>query len=323
MKSSALVISLDFELLWGVFDKVNFQNRKKYFENTKELIPQILKLFTEYQTHATWATVGMLDHSNWEEWTKSFPEALPGYDNDKLSAYLFGQQHQENIPKSICFAPELIDKIQNTPNQEFATHTYAHYYCLENGQNIEQFRADLRKCIELANHRGVKIKSLVFPRNQFNENYLGVCKEFGITSVRINPTNWYWSSVAENSLKNKIFRTGDAYIGFNDKSYSVEEIELFDASISLQKASRFLRPRAGKLNKLRLQRIKNEMLYAAKKKEIYHLWWHPHNFGDHPNESLEDLKEILSCYKHCEKKYGMQSLTMNEIHQYRVNSTNL
>ena len=48
---------------------------------------------------------------------------------------------------------------------------------------------------------GISLKSLVFPRNQFNESYLKVCVELGIENVRSNPNNWYWANVQEDSIK--------------------------------------------------------------------------------------------------------------------------
>jgi hypothetical protein len=82
-----------------------------------------------------------------------------------------------------------------------------------------------------------------------------------------------------------------------------------------QKASRFLRPYSNNklLNGLKLKRIKSEMTFAAKNNEIYHLWWHPHNFGNNPGENIADLKEILNHYSGCNEKYGLQSVTMNEV----------
>ena len=52
---------------------------------------------------------------------------------------------------------------------------------------------------------------------------------------------------------------------------------------------------------------------AAMKNEVYHLWWHPHNFGNYPEESMDGLKRILDRFKKCQEKYGMQSLNMGEI----------
>src|SRR5690606_16094624 len=81
-------------------------------------------------------------------------------------------------------------------------------------------------------------------------------------------------------------------------------------------ASRLLRPyRPAEtfLIKMKIARIKSEMEKEAKTKEGYHLWWHPHNFGNHPNESLEGLKQILDHFMFCRKKYGMVSLNMGEV----------
>jgi hypothetical protein len=64
---------------------------------------------------------------------------------------------------------------------------------------------------------------------------------------------------------------------------------------------------------MKIDRIKNEMERAAQHGEIYHLWWHPHNFGHYPKESMDGLEEILNHFAMCKEKYGMQSLSMGEI----------
>ena len=59
MKISKLVISLDFELHWGVFDAFG----DKYNDNilgARKAIPEILALFKKYNINATWAIVGLL-----------------------------------------------------------------------------------------------------------------------------------------------------------------------------------------------------------------------------------------------------------------------
>ena len=65
---------------------------------------------------------------------------------------------------------------------------------------------------------------------------------------------------------------------------------------------------------LRIRRIKKEIQYAAKHNEFYHLWWHPHNFGVNLEKNLLILEELLKCYAMCKDKYGMKSLTMNEVY---------
>ena len=62
---------------------------------------------------------------------------------------------------------ELIDLIKNTRGQEIATHTFSHYYCLEEGQDIQSFESDLKKALEIAKNNGCLIKSIVFPAINF------------------------------------------------------------------------------------------------------------------------------------------------------------
>jgi hypothetical protein len=58
------VISLDFELFWGVWDVTT---KDKYGENilgVKQAIPSMLSLFEQYNVKATFATVGFLFAKN-------------------------------------------------------------------------------------------------------------------------------------------------------------------------------------------------------------------------------------------------------------------
>ena len=310
MEKGALVISLDFELLWGVFDKVAWREKKEYFQNTRKVIPEILQLFEKYEIQCTWATVGMLFNEDWDEWNENIPDVLPEYENSKLSAYKYGESIQSIESEELCFAPDLIREIKKTPGQEVGTHTYSHYYCLEPGQTPGSFMADLKKSVELAEKLGIRLESLVFPRNQYNADYLDVCIDNGLRTVRTNPEVWYWRNTQEDSLQQKLFRTGDAYIGFNNKAY--KDISEIGLDLTGQKSSRLFRPHSGKsfLDNRRLKRIKSELSAAAKNKEIYHLWWHPHNFGGNPQKNLQELELILGYFKSCREKFGFESMNM-------------
>ncbi|WP_282018309.1 polysaccharide deacetylase family protein [Salegentibacter mishustinae] len=318
INNGTLVISLDFELLWGVFDKVNYKKKIEYFSNTRKVIPEILKIFETSDIHCTWATVGMLFNENWEEWKSNIPEVLPEYKRRELSAYDFGNKIISKETEKLCFAPDLIKQIAETPNQEVGTHTYSHYYCLEDGQTLKAFAADLKKSVELAKKIELQLKSLVFPRNQFNKAYLKICDQVGIESLRSNPDAWYWKDTKNDGLIQKIFRTGDAYAGGFGNVYKPEKNYKKPYA---QKASRFLRPfRNDFTDRIKINRIKSEMIYAARKNKIYHLWWHPHNFGNYPEKNMAELSEIVECFKFCREKYNFQSATMHRVSKI-VNAT--
>ena len=315
MKNGALVISLDFELVWGIFDVVDYTTKEDYFNNTRRIIPKILSAFHDNDIHATWAVVGMLFNKDWEEWVQNKPNKTPQYKEPSLSAYNFAEKLVKSVNKDFFFAPDLIKIISRTKGQEIATHTYSHYYCLEPGQNVKSFQQDLEQAIAVASEFGINLKSLVFPRNQVEPDYLEVCKAKGIVNVRVNPDAWYWRNKTATSITNKVARTGDVYLPFGKKTYKKEELKKQQELPLQHKASRFLRPHEDNnfLRQLKLRRIKHEMMKAALYGEIYHLWWHPHNFGDKPEQNLNDLNSILSYFSELRDRYNFKSLNMQEL----------
>lgn len=314
-KNGSFIISLDFELIWGVFDTVDLRKKEQYFLNTRKVIPQVLSLFEEYNIHATWASVGMLFNNDWTEWQKNIPVGKPQYVSNSLSSYSYVKKINKTGNLDLFFAPEIIREINNCHGQEIATHTYSHYYCLEQGQDLESFKQDLSIALRLAKESGIEITSLVFPRNQINSEYLKVCADLGINNVRSNPDTWYWEDTNKDGLKTKIVRTADAYLPLGKKTYAYSDLIPLTGLPLKQKASRFFRPVESNslLRKLKINRIKKEMEYAARNGEIYHLWWHPHNFGEKPKESIKDLKVLIHHFVELRSKFGIQSLNMMEL----------
>ena len=208
----------------------------------------------------------------------------------------------------------LIDLISKE-NHEISTHTFCHYYCLEDGQSINEFEEDLKQSIKIAKKRGFEIKSIIFPRNQLNPDYLKICKEHGIISYRGNEQSWIYkaSKGNEQSLFKRFYRLSDSY--FNISGDNIYNYETIKKTVPLNiPSSAFLRPFNKKLSfleSLRLLRIKNGMTLAAKKNKVFHLWWHPHNFGVNQTENLTFLKKILLHYKFLNKKYDFKSITMS------------
>lgn len=317
----AFTISLDFELYWGVFDKVALADRISSYDNTRRVIPQMLSLFEREKVYVTWATVGMLFAKDWEDWAASVPAVVPTYEKEALSSYRLKETYSKDKQlDSYFFAPELVDQIRNTPYQEMATHTFSHYYCREGGQDLVQFKYDLQAARRIAARLGIELHSLVFPRNQLDEPYLKICAEEGIKTVRSNPVDWFWNmDIAEKPMK-RLFRAADAYLPVGTKtSYKLSSLTLKDGLPLSIPASRLLRPvHSGKklLNTMRLKRILREMTAAAKAKECYHLWWHPNNFGGDPVQSMIDLEIIIKHYKMLEAKWGMASMSMLGVYNY-------
>jgi peptidoglycan/xylan/chitin deacetylase (PgdA/CDA1 family) len=315
--SGILVISLDFELHWGAFEKKPLPQWSQYYMNTRKLIPELLNIFSEYEIQATWATVGMLMHSTKEALMAHCPAEEPSYLDEQLSPYHYirhtgiGENEKED---PFHFAADLLKQIKKTAGQEIGTHTFGHYYCNEPGQTIQQFDADLTSAIMAAEPMNIVPRSLVFPRNQFNSRYLEICKAQGIVAVRTNPNSWFWKIDTKAETWYKRIRRGlDAYLPFGASDNRYKPSQLYRKELPLLlPASRILRPFHPKerwLNTWKQQRIFREMTAAAREHSIYHLWWHPHNFGHFPAENLEMTRQICA---HA-RKLKLRSMTMGSL----------
>jgi hypothetical protein len=197
---------------------------------------------------------------------------------------------------------------------ELGTHTFSHYYCLEDGQDTETFRSDLSASIE-ATHRLTKSPvSLVFPRNQYNSAYLKASADCGIRVIRtVEKARPYRpTSKSDSSLFWRCARLMDTHVNICGQGTFMPRME---DGVCTVPSSRFLRPvktQLGKLDPLKYSRIIKAMTVAARTNTSYHLWWHPHNFGINTDENLTFLSHILQHYVTLRDRYGFQSLTMAE-----------
>ncbi|MCR9183689.1 MAG: polysaccharide deacetylase family protein [Flavobacteriaceae bacterium] len=318
MKKGIFIISLDFELHWGVAELWDVRDRKDYFDTTRIGVPKVLSLFKTYNIHATWATVGFLFAKDKKQLIAAMPTIRPTYKNNILNYYHLIDNNiiglnEEDDPYHYGYS--LIQEIINCPNQELATHTFSHYYCNEEGQTIEQFDADLQAAQKLAKENfNLELRSLVFPRNQFNEGYVSIAKKNGIKVVRSNPDVWFWN---RNTKLAPVARAFDTLIPISAPlCFEQQRLHLLN-DVLLLPASRFLRPYTKQekvLKRMKLNRILKEMTYAAKNHKVYHLWWHPHNFGYSLQENLGNLEDILKHFEILKSQYAFESKSMIEMY---------
>lgn len=316
--SGIFVISLDFEMMWGAKDWSTPENYgKSNVAQVPQVIDKLLKLFLKYGVHATFATVGFIFCCDKEDLLSNLPIKKPSYEDSNLSPY--SDNYIENISKeyeNLYFAPELIRKISNTEGMEIATHTACHYNCTAQGQTPEEFDADLKAAKEIGKRGNVNIRSIIFPRNEVVDAYLKVCRDNGVLIYRGNAKKYFGHARDHfEVIRYRICRFLDNYVPLDKyTTYPVSEVkagEMYNV-----RASRFLRPYSSYLSLfdgLRLLRMKLEMEKAAKNGEIYHIWWHPHNFGSNIDENFKFLEKLLEHYTYCRNKYGMMSMNMQEI----------
>lgn len=313
-----LVISLDFELYWGWRDRVCLSELEPRLDGARAIIPRLLSLFDTYQLHVTWATVGLLFLDGRAEALARVPVELPLYDDVNLSPYRhLPSTGPDEASDPYHYARSLIARIQATPHQELASHTFSHLYCLERGVSVTAFRADLAAAMRASELAGVTPRSITFPRNQVQRAYLPICEEFDLLAYRGTANAWPYrpvSGAGKNPLR-RAARLLDSYLNVTGRhTFSVVRSE--GSCLVNVPASRYLRPYSRRfryLEPLKLRRVMNDMTAAARHGQVYHLWWHPEDLGVNGDASLSQVRRLADHFCSLQHSHGMRSMTMAEI----------
>lgn len=310
-------MSLDFELAWGVLDTLGAEGAyRANLLGARDAVPRTLDLFEEFGVAATWATVGFLFAESRDELLAYAPERRPRYTDRRLDTYTerLGAGEKD---APLHFAPSLISEIASRPRQEIASHTFSHYYCLEPGQTFDEFAADLDAARRIAAARGHEVTSLVFPRNQYRADYMPALTRSGFTAYRGPEPNWLNRPRpgASGSSLVRAVRLTDVYLDLTGPSAVPWTDVAQPDGLANVRSSRFLRPRAANafLERLRWQRVAAAMTAAATRGALFHLWWHPHNFGADVAGNLEALRKHLELFVRLRDEHGFGTYTMAEV----------
>ena len=311
-----LVISLDFELMWGVRDHRTAARYGKAVLGGREAIPHVLRRFERCGIRATWATVGFLFARHRDEIRDHAPRLRPEYSEPGASPYAFVEKGlgRDEAEDPLHYGHSLVARIAATEGQEIATHSFSHFCCLEPGHSPEAFAADLAAARSMAAARGYPIRSIVFARNQMDRTYIAVAAQQGLTFYRGNPPAFAYRArpSCANTGMVRAARWLDSIVPVAGRlDYAAPSPAGAAADIP---ASRFLRPfnaRFPTLSRLRMARILREIEIAARDGRTYHLWWHPHNMGADTAENLRQLDCVLSVFTRMRDQYGMESRSMN------------
>lgn len=316
MGDGGFIISLDFELHWGVRDSISVSQSRDHFLRAREAVPLMLRSFEEHEVHATWATVGFLFARDKRHLLQHVPDTLPAYDNPRLNPYLYLDEiGNDERSDPFHYARSLLERISATAGQEVGTHTFSHYYCLEEGQTLEAFQADLEAAAAIGEGFGRVESTLVFPRGQHNGAYDSVMAQSGVRAYRTQPTFFAYRARRgdEETLAHRGFRLLDAYLPIAGSHAARSQTD--STGVVPLRAGLFLRPFSPSrrsLEPLRLRRLKSAMESAAKRGQDFHLWWHPHNFGANTEQNMRVLRDTLAHYRELRERYDWPSRNMGE-----------
>lgn len=314
------LISLDFELVWGLagWDLPRIELYKRNLLLAKDALCEIVSLLEKYDMKCTIGYVGAMNYTSLQELQMADNSLVPSYTNLLYAPFASLLPYMgKELDEGLFLAHQEVEMLQIKANVEVASHTYSHYYCLEEGQTLEDFENDLRMVKENAMKQGINLVSIIFPRNQVNDNYLSICCRYGFTHYRGMLNNFLYkpSKTSFRYSPMGALRFLDTYLNISgNNTYTIEDTK--DKELIDVPGSRFLRPYSPQLSfleGLKIRRIKKSMTDAAKNGRIYHLWWHPHNFGANMQENLSLLEEICRHFDYLKKTYGLKSSFISEI----------
>jgi len=315
------VVSLDFELHWGMRDRSSAlpQELQSELVRSRELVSRIATELSERSVRATWAIVGFLFASSREELETFLPAVRPRYSRAGLDPYS-EPLGEDEVKDPLHMAGSVVRQLATIEGQEIGSHTFSHYYCLEPGQNETALRADLRAAKAIAKHLGIDVRSLVLPRNQWNPAYADAVRDEGFSCYRGAQSSWGHRPAASGGLNlpRRTARLFESYLGgAPPPTTSWKEINEPSGLCNVP-ASAFLRPYSpGRrwLEPLRISRMKSGLRDAAKRSRVFHLWWHPHNFVQNTSQNFDLLRDLLDDYARLAGSEGMRSINMGDVPQ--------
>lgn len=306
-------ISLDFELLWGLagWTEKQIEDYSPRVKNSVEALKKILEVLSNHDIKVTIGYVGAMKFSNSDDLISFAGDFRPNYQNPIFSSYNSILPLIDKYDKKLFFCSDFLNELAKDSQIELASHTFSHFYCLENGVMKRDFEKDLKLMNKLDND----LKTIIFPRNQISVEMLELCSKYGFTHFRGKLNHFLYDSAKTSnrySIKGAL-RLIDTYIPYSGNQ-NFKGINAYGGLLSVPESS-FLRPYSPILSffdKFKVEKIKKMMSNAAKYGCSYHLWWHPHNFGLNMKENLFVLSSICEHYTFLNKKYGMESKFISE-----------
>jgi hypothetical protein len=266
-EQAVFTLSLDFELMWGTTDRPYAERFHQLCETERrEVVDRLLDLFEEYDIRATWAIVGSLFR-------------------DESDA-------TENVPthlRHLYHCPDLVRRIQRCKvQQDIGSHTFTHVEMDEAKCGRADAEREAAACVREARKRGIEMQSFIFPRNLVG--HVDVLKEHGFTCYRGPEPHWY------RNRRRAIRRVGHVMeIALARTPPSVTPID--EGGIWNIPGSMLYTPSFGTRQYvpvwMRVLRAKRGIDQAVRRKQIFHLWFHPTDVVCRMDAMLDGLRRIF------------------------------
>jgi peptidoglycan/xylan/chitin deacetylase (PgdA/CDA1 family) len=267
MPRGAFTISIDVEILWGVWDSAPTKAERHCADLERAITKRLLRLFHQYGVRATWAVVArLLDGERGFDGLRGTPDCW--------------------------FAPDIVEAIRaDAVGHEIGSHSYRHIYF--HASTREEVLDDLRRAEAVHGAHGLPFASFVFPRNQIA--HLDVLEEVGIKVYRSTDggiLRWAAERAARLrpalNLLEKALAVPSPLVRPIMHDNGLVELPSSMLLMARNGMRRLVHPRALE------RKITDGVRRAAGEGSLFHLWFHPSNFYDDPDVQFGILERGLA-----------------------------
>lgn len=306
MRSGAvgtLVVSLDTEFVWGMFDKGSINPYQ--YNGTREVIQRLLCLFDEYQVPATW---GLVTHL-----LSDCSSMSNNVQTTHLSSEEFGRDAtlpcEQGIDQDLWYKPNLVEQIKDADvDHDIGSHTHTHL--VFEGATRDAVCADITQSIAVAKRNGVEPKSFIFPRNQIA--HLDVVKEAGFEVFRGIDARWY----ERHRLPTPVVK-GARFTEEAAKLTPPTVLPRSESGLVEVPGSQVFRPIHGGWQYTPTDSQRSRAIAglngAADSGRIFHIWFHPFNFARNPKPLFDAFEAVLAHARSLVRRGLLETLTMSEV----------
>jgi hypothetical protein len=266
MERGALTISIDLELLWGVWDVLTPYHLARCLDRERDICQRLVDLFERHDAPVTWAVVGRLVDDSY------------GFDGLRGDARCW-------------YAPDIVDVVRGSRvGHDVGSHSYAHIDFARAAPDAAA--ADIERARRAHDALGLDFTSFVFPRNRVGN--LDALHAAGIRVYRSTdegPLRWFEDHAPRlrpvANLADKALPVAAATVVPLEHESGMVELPSSLLLMGRNGARRLATPAA-----LR-SKLRNSIARAAERRECFHLWFHPSNFYEDAATQLDTLEVAL------------------------------
>jgi len=304
--SGLFILSLDTEIAWGTYGARKLSRTSHCFNVYRDLFPRLIALLDQYEVPATFAVVGHL-----------FLESCNGHDEIPQPHYRWMPAPDSyRDPRSDVtrapwyYGPDMIARIRaaRMPHA-VGTHTFTHVIAADPAVTSEMWDAQLQMCARIHARCGLPMRSLVYPQDKVA--YVDRLPDYGIVAFRGVERRWYRS--LPRRLQ-KAFHVLDRALGWTPATYNPSDLRVGERLVDLP-ASQFLMAYDGFRRYIptsaRVRQARKGLERAARRGEIFHLWFHPFNLGT-SEKMFDALEQILRRVAEMRAEGRIEVMTMGQ-----------